>query len=69
MLSSDGPEARLKQAGVGVKAARVQDGCLLMVEIGQLRLQAAVRVLCATDEAHAGEAKAMVVQSAVRCCN
>ncbi len=37
-----------------------------MVEGRQLRLQAAVRVLRAADEAHAGQAEAVLVQRAVR---
>jgi len=58
--------ARLEQPGVGVEAAGVQYGRLLVVEVRQLRLQAAVRVLRAADEAHAGQAEAVLVQRAVR---
>ena len=39
-------EYRLKQAGIGVKAARIQDGVICSVKFGYCCLELLVNVLC-----------------------
>ena len=53
---------RLEEAGVGVKARRVQDCGLGAVELGDPLLQRLVRGLRAADEAHGREAEPELVE-------
>src|SRR5207248_857438 len=68
LVAEDGvffAEQRLKQAAVGVEAARVEDGVVLAEEAGQGSFQLAVQLLRAADEADRRQAVAVASQPLV----
>ncbi len=58
-------EKRLEETSVRVEARRVEDGILDPQKRRDLALEGAMRVLGATDEAHARETEAICVERAV----
>jgi hypothetical protein len=69
LIAQDGvlwAEQHLEEAGVGVKARRVQDRVGRAVKGRDACLEPLVQVLRAADEAHRGEAKAVAVERGAR---